>query len=84
MSEMLKRVADFGTENSACGTADPKDAPASACGAADPAASGSLRNCLKKRALRGRSPKITAVCALWRRGISTAKCRRQSRAARTE
>ncbi len=28
MSEMLKRVAAFGGENSACGTADPKDAPA--------------------------------------------------------
>ena len=39
MSEMLKRVAAFGAENSACGTADPKDAPASACGAADPAPS---------------------------------------------
>ena len=39
MSEMLNRVAVFGAENSACGTADPKDAPASACGAADPAPS---------------------------------------------
>ena len=36
MSEMLNRVAAFSAENSACGTADPKDAPASACGAADP------------------------------------------------
>jgi len=40
MSEMLKRVADFGAENSACGsacgTADPKETPASACGTADP------------------------------------------------
>ena len=39
MSEMLKRAAAFGGENSVCGTADPKDAPASACGAADPAPS---------------------------------------------
>lgn len=39
MSEMLKRAAAFGGENSACGTADPKDALASACGAADPAPS---------------------------------------------
>ena len=39
MSEMLNRVAAFGAENSACGTAAPKEAPASACGAADPAPS---------------------------------------------
>ena len=39
MSEMLNRVAAFGAVNSACGTTDPKDAPASACGAADPAPS---------------------------------------------
>ena len=39
MSEMLKHVAAWGSENSACGTADPKDAPASSCGAADPAPS---------------------------------------------
>ena len=37
MSEMLKRVADFGAENSACGTSDPApSACGSACGAADP------------------------------------------------
>ena len=34
MSEMLNRVAAFGAENSACGTSDPNEAPASACGAA--------------------------------------------------
>ena len=39
MSEMLNRVAAFGVENSACGTSDPNEAPASACGAADPAPS---------------------------------------------
>ena len=33
MSEMLNRVAEFGSANSACGSADPKP---SACGAADP------------------------------------------------
>jgi hypothetical protein len=37
MSETLKNVAAFGSEASACGTADP--APSSACGAADPAPS---------------------------------------------
>ena len=43
MSEMLKRVAEFGSANSACGSADPKpsacgsaDPKPSACGAADP------------------------------------------------
>lgn len=39
MSDMLERVAAFGAENSACGTEDPKEVPASACGAADPAPS---------------------------------------------
>ena len=39
MSEMLKRVAMFAADSSACGSADPKEAPASACGAADPAPS---------------------------------------------
>ena len=34
MSEMLNRVAAFGGDNGACGTADPKKAPASACGSA--------------------------------------------------
>ena len=34
MSEMLNRVAAFGGDNGACGTADPKEAPASACGSA--------------------------------------------------
>lgn len=38
MSEMLNRVAAFGGDNgacgSACGSADPKEAPASACGSA--------------------------------------------------
>lgn len=39
MSEMLNRVAAWGSENSACGTSDPNEAPAFACGAADPAPS---------------------------------------------
>lgn len=39
MSEMLKRVAMFAADGSACGSADPKETPASACGAADPAPS---------------------------------------------
>ena len=39
MSEMLKRVAMFAADGSSCGSADPKEAPASACGAADPAPS---------------------------------------------
>ena len=33
MSEMLKKVAEFGAQSGACGTSDPKP---SACGAADP------------------------------------------------
>ncbi len=37
MSEMLKRVAGFGAENSACGSSGPTpSACGSACGAADP------------------------------------------------
>ncbi|MDE6087744.1 MAG: hypothetical protein K2K06_02360 [Oscillospiraceae bacterium] len=34
MSEMLNRVAAFGADNGACGTADPAETPASACGSA--------------------------------------------------
>lgn len=34
MSEMLNRVAVFGGDNGACGSADPKETPASACGSA--------------------------------------------------
>ncbi len=39
MSEMLKKVALFGADSGACGSADPDKAPASACGAGDPAPS---------------------------------------------
>ena len=37
MTEMLKKVASFAADGSACGSADPKEVPA--CGAADPAPS---------------------------------------------